>query len=366
MITRYPQYYPQFHCLGGACPDTCCRDWDIVLDSETLTDYRTAPVPLAARLKASLTIDQDGDTCFRLDEQGLCTMLTEDGLCAIQKEWGEAHLCGHCAAYPRFIEEFGSLTEASLALSCPEAARLLLEGATFQIVEENDGQPAPPFPDIPPQLLAGLEISRKKALDGMAQARYTVWERMQGVLHLAYDLQQALDRQDFTTLEHMNLSLCTLSPSDQSKAFAQSLCRFFASLEPLRPTWPRRLNRCRQALESLTEEKYRELCRQFETQVSPWQQHLTNLASYLLFRHWLKTVNDDQLYGRVAFVSCSVILLYHLFLIQWCQEQALGPADEIAICSAFSREVEHMEENLDLAVDTCAALSPAFIHFPQS
>ena len=31
MIERRPDYYTQFHCLGGACPDTCCRDWAVVL-----------------------------------------------------------------------------------------------------------------------------------------------------------------------------------------------------------------------------------------------------------------------------------------------------------------------------------------------
>lgn len=364
MITRYPHYYPQFHCLGSACPDTCCRDWDIVLDEETIADYQTAPAPLASRLVRSLTTDEDGDTCFRLNDHGFCAMLTEDGLCSIQKEWGAEHLCQHCAAYPRFIEEYGGLTESSLALSCPEAARLLLESPAFVVEESDNGHPDEPFPDIPPALMSSLELSRKKALDGMAQDRYTVWERMQGVLNLAHALQGAVDRQDYPAMEGVSLSLRPLLPTGQDKAFAQSLCHFFASLESLRPTWPQRLNRCRQALEGLTEEKYRGLCRQFEAQFPQWQRHLTNLMSYLIFRHWHKTVNDDQLYARVAWIACSGILLYHLFLMQWKEDHTLQLPDEIVICSAFSREIEHMEENLELALDTCSTLSPASIHYP--
>ena len=84
MLHRHPNYYPGFRCLGGACPDTCCRDWDIVLDEETLSDYQHAPASLAHRLQESLTTDEEGDTCFRLDRRGFCTMLTSDGLCAIQ------------------------------------------------------------------------------------------------------------------------------------------------------------------------------------------------------------------------------------------------------------------------------------------
>jgi len=365
MLTRHPNYYPQFHCLGGTCPDTCCRDWDIVLDEETIADYKAAPAPLAQQLQASLTTDEDGDICFRLDDQGFCTMLTKDGLCAIQKEWGESHLCGHCGAYPRFIEEYGSLTEASLAMSCPEAARLLLESLAFRVEEENDGQPDSPFPDIPPQLLAGLEASRQKALTWMDQDRSPLWERIQGVLHLAHTLQGYVDTQDYSAMANLDVVPCAPSASTSCKAFVQNLCRFFATLEPLRVSWPQRLDKCRQALENLTEEEYQALCRRFEAQVPQWQQHLTNLTGYFIFRHWHKTVNDDQLYPRAAFIASSVALFYHLFLVQWAQRQTLTLDDEIAICCAFSREVEHMEENLEQAMEACSTLSPTSIPFPN-
>ena len=199
----------------------------------------------------------------------------------------------------------------------------------------------------------------------MEEQQYTLWERLQGVLYFADTLQGSIDREDYPAMAQATLSLCPLSSTGKGKKFAQILCRFFSSLEPLRPTWPQRLGQCCQQLESLTDEEYQGLCDRFENQFPQWQRHLTNVTEYLLFRHWHKTVNDDQLYGRAAFISCSTVLLYHLFLTQWAEREALSQADEIAICCAFSREVEHMEENLDLAIDTCAALSPDAIHFPQ-
>ena len=29
-------YVNQFHCLAGGCPDTCCKDWQIILDEDAL------------------------------------------------------------------------------------------------------------------------------------------------------------------------------------------------------------------------------------------------------------------------------------------------------------------------------------------
>lgn len=292
-------------------------------------------------------------------------MLTADGWCAIQKQWGESHLCGHCAAYPRFTEEYGSLTESSLALSCPEAARLLLECPAFQVEEEDDGQSNPPFPDIPPGLLAGLEFSRRKALAWMKRSEFSLWVRIQGVLHLAYTLQGHIDAQNYPSMSAVETAPCTPSPHTSCQVFAQKLCCLFASLEPLRDAWPQRLEQCRQRLEKLSQEQYQTLCRCFEAQFPQWQQHLTNVAAYLLFRHWHKTVNDDQLYPRMAFIASGTILLYHLFLILWEQNHALPQGEEIAICCAFSREVEHMEENLASAMEACASLLPGSIPFPN-
>ena len=135
MLSREPAFYRDFRCLGGACPLTCCRDWDIVVDKESLADYATAPEGLRQTIAAALITDEEGDVCFRLASDGRCALLDEDGLCPIQRRWGEEHLCEHCASYPRFIEEYGCLTEACQVVSCLEAARLVLDEGIFPLVE---------------------------------------------------------------------------------------------------------------------------------------------------------------------------------------------------------------------------------------
>lgn len=32
----YPDFYPEFRCLAGDCPDTCCKDWEVVVDPEAM------------------------------------------------------------------------------------------------------------------------------------------------------------------------------------------------------------------------------------------------------------------------------------------------------------------------------------------
>ena len=42
-------YVNSFSCLAGACPDTCCKDWQIILDCDAIARYASRPVNWANR-----------------------------------------------------------------------------------------------------------------------------------------------------------------------------------------------------------------------------------------------------------------------------------------------------------------------------
>ena len=322
MIHRYPAYYPSFSCLGGACPDTCCKDWEIVLDETTLVDYRQAPLPLRSLILNNLAQDSDGDTYFQLRPDGHCALLTPDGLCPIQRDWGEEHLCEHCGAYPRFIEEYGSLTEASLAISCPRAAQLLMEVPHFLLTSEDDGQATSPFRSL--------------------------WDKLAQMDAYAHELQKEIDQERYMDpgLPH------TTPPLAPSQALLIPLLQLYEQLEPLRQDWPQRLEQCKRLLGFMPQADYQEACRGFEAAYPQWELHLTNLACYLVFRHWHKTVNDDLLYGRAAATVSACLLLYHLALAVWLEHGDFSSQEELPLWCAFSREVEHMEENWTQIIDS--------------
>lgn len=337
MIYRRPSYYDTFYCLGGACPDTCCRDWSVVPNEDALADYASAPSPLRERIAQNLVTDGDGDTCFRLDGRGMCALLTPDGLCAIQRDWGEEHLCAHCAAYPRFIEEFGCLTESSLAISCPEAARLLLEAPRFALMETDDGTPDPPFDGVDRSLLAGLEHSRAQAL-ALLNGEGGLWVKLRSILTYAESLQSCIDEGDYGKMASCAPTPALPEDAPRRQPSAAWLLDALANLDPLRPDWPRLLRERAAQLSTLSPADYTALRADYARANPDCERQFTNLACYFVFRHWHKAVNDDALYGRAAFACAAVSALYHLSLFQ--------PGEEAALWSRFSREVEHDEDNL--------------------
>jgi lysine-N-methylase len=128
-------YSESFRCIGSACEDTCCQGWTIPIDRAANDKFRILPPsPLRSLIDASVvpTPHSDGSSkpatfaTFRMTASNTCPLLSADNLCRIQTECGEAFLPHACATYPRIVCVIGDIEEKALALSCPEAARLVL------------------------------------------------------------------------------------------------------------------------------------------------------------------------------------------------------------------------------------------------
>lgn len=131
-----PVYAESFRCIGPSCEDNCCcQDWRIDVDRATYEKYRTIPPgPLRTLIDASILLSPDATqgsnpdrfAQIRLSPANPCPLLSADRLCQVQVEFGEAYLPKVCANYPRRIHSIDGLEEKPPALSCPEAARLVL------------------------------------------------------------------------------------------------------------------------------------------------------------------------------------------------------------------------------------------------
>ena len=125
-------YAARFRCIGSACEDTCCQGWTVPIDQATFEKYRGLPATsLRAQIDACAvaTPETAKPALFakiQMDAANQCPLLTADRLCGIQVELGAGFLSHTCATYPRIVHSIAGFEETALALSCPEAARLVL------------------------------------------------------------------------------------------------------------------------------------------------------------------------------------------------------------------------------------------------
>ncbi len=237
MEVHTPSYFTQFHCLAGACPHTCCAWWEVPVDEPTLHRLKDLSGPLGERARAALTTDEEGDPCLALTG-GYCPLLEENGLCALQLQEGEGALPAVCRQHPRFSYDYGSIREEGLCASCPEAARLILEGdftlAVTHAPRAGEGEEDP--------LLAPMLKARQTAL-GLLREEAPLGQRLCALLAFGNHLQNALDEGeegaigDICALYDGALPLLEGVELPSRREGLGSALETLAGLEQLQPEW---------------------------------------------------------------------------------------------------------------------------------
>lgn len=322
MYKTQPDDYAAFRCLAGACPQTCCAAWEIVVDPDAQDAYLRLQHPLAAKLRRVLRVDADGDTYFAQTD-GRCPFLCADGLCELQRTLGADSLCRTCRDFPRWEVLLCDRVEQGLSLACPEVARLTLARRTpLRFVSA-------PLPDdgyLPGarerRLTAALTAVRDRALALLSRPGHTVYENLAAAHALTCAAQRRLDR-------HRIAALAAGVPAGYADAVPvpmapAALAAAFASPEPLDARWPELLRRVA-ALDACPPPR-----------LTPVQQ--TCLAQAIVWRHGMDALDDRDVVFPVRYAAAVLRLLDCL--------AAVSDLSDVQLVVLVTREVENDPEAL--------------------
>ena len=317
-ITK-PDYFDRFRCLAGHCPDSCCKEWEVQVDSCAAARYRDLPGTLGDDLRRWLR-DEDGEAYLTISE-GRCPMWRRDGLCRIQAELGEEALCQTCREFPRLTHDYGDFVERGLELSCPEAARLILNEPAAFVTEDLPGIGAAEY-DM--EAMSILKCSRRNALELLEDSGRPIGHTLALLLLYGCQAQGELDGGE-TAPFSPDAALEAARELTQEGDPAE-IISFFQSLEILTDTWENRL---------------------LSPAPADWDSRTLALARYFVNRYWLQAVSDYDLYSRVKFLTIACLLL-----------RTLG-GDFAQTAQLFSKEIENDADNMDALLDAAYA-HPAF------
>lgn len=307
-----PSYYHKFHCLASKCPDSCCKEWEIDIDDETALRYSALPGVLGDHIREFLRNTTDG--WIMSIQDGRCPMWRQDGLCEIQKQLGHEALSCVCREFPRLRHDYGDFAELGLELSCPEAARLILE-EDYQMEETT--VPGDEEDDYDSFAMDILQRSRRELLNFLDTTPLSLPQSLAVMLLYGHDVQGELDGGPEAVLAPE-----TLLKEAQSYAGNTDLSQivsFFQELEILTPQWNQKLNT---------------VC----TSVC-WDAHLLAFVKYGIYRYWYQAVSDYDLICRVKFILIACLLIGSL----------QGSIVENA--QLFSKEIENDPDNVDAILD---------------
>ena len=297
----YPTYYKKFKCIADKCPDSCCKDWDVVVDEESESFYNSVHTPFGEKIRSLTITDNDGDRIF-VSQNGKCPFWNKDMLCDIYINLGEEHLCETCKNFPRITQDYTDFVEHTLSLACPEGARLILE-------EENDYSEFDNFIyNESDKLMDFLLKARAKTSKIFKDRKLSFAQRLKEALRYNRDIQNSLD--EISEPE---------SVSDLSYIF-----ELHNKLEIMSNEW-------KEILASASKNE-------------PDTNHdveFERLALYYIYRYYLNAIDSSDVLSTVKRIACAYIVLSRCDLENNCTR----------LMQLYSKEVEHSYENSEILED---------------
>lgn len=354
-----PHYYDDFVCAADQCEDTCCAGWQIMIDETSLEQYAKMEGPFGNRLHNS--IDWEEGMFLRYD--GRCTLLNEENLCDLYLEIGEEAFCDTCRMYPRHVEEYEGVREYSLSLSCPVAAKLMLECEEKVAFQEWETPENEAFEEFDAQMFALLEDARNVAFAIIQNRQMDLRERIQIVLKLAEELQQCVDVGALSDVGEIlrkyeaqnGQGLEWFSEQDRYARMCRDFTVFYR-MEPLRKEWEELLPQVWETLYSGGEQGYLEQYQKFQETFGyesekrkTWECVGEQLLMFFVYTYFCGAVYDDMVFPKMALSVFCTVWIQELILFRWVKKSGeIGMNDIADIAHCFAREVEHSDQNLEI------------------
>ena len=365
MKTRFPDYFKKFKCIASECEDTCCAGWEIVIDDETYSYYNSVKGKFGERLKNEIILDEDEENIFVL-KGNRCSFLNKDNMCDIYRELGEEYLCYTCKEYPRFTEEFGSLREIGLSLSCPEAARIILrspEATRFEITEDDDMVNV--YNDISYDIFIQILTSRKVIMNIIQNRSIKLNNRISIILSFAQEIQKKIDENKIKEIEHVRKKY---SDDNFLKTYINKLNKFknqneikydiihtyfniYKDIDHINDLCPKILNETIRYFygNGFNCDFYVEKHEKFTSYYRDKEYEYEHLVVYFIFRYFMKGVYDYDVLAKVKLAIVSMIIIKELDIVRWIKNgNEFDFDDQIDLVKMYSKDIEHSEENLEL------------------
>lgn len=381
MKIRYPEYYKKFRCIAGECTDTCCAGWEIAVDRASEKRYRDAQRTMenrefAKKLKKHI---KDG---YIISEGATCPFLNADGLCEMYMEMGPESLCHTCARHPRHMEDYGNLHEMVLLLSCPEAARLILEensgGFSVRELSEKSGN----MDGIDEELLDILLKTRELVWKITKDESLSVDKRMMMVVALVHDVQRRISHDERTEVpavlaryDRMDAAVqfvqqwtCGRDKDCEHPGAASESTNHFllmsdfmeelSGLETICSSWTDMLEKCRTKLYHSADSREKYMSRRIQFQEQQGSAYANGdswrLFQYFTYSFFMSALYDGDALTKMKMAALCTMAVEELYMAQMVDAvradaedgaKMLTLQDRTHICHALARQIENSDAN---------------------
>ena len=362
MKIRVPEYFKDFKCIASKCEDTCCAGWGIVIDDVAYDRYKNVQGKFGERLRSEI-VHEAGENIFVLKGNN-CPFLNKEKTCDIYINIGEENLCYTCQQYPRYTEEFGSLREIGISLSCPEAARIMLNNdkkVTFELSENEEVVSS--YNDINAQLFIELLESRNIVMDMLQDRDIDLRKRVALALLFVDEIQEKIDESEIKEIKSVREKysdkffleelLEKLEEYKDNEGIKydniQAYLNVFRDLKHITPNDPLGLNDVLRYFWQADEDeelyilKHKQFVEYYEDKIYKFE----NILVYFVFRYFMKAVFDYDALAKIKTAIISYMMIRELAVVRYIENNEFTDEDMVDIAHTYSKDIEHLEENIE-------------------
>lgn len=334
MILRMPDYYKNFKCTAEQCSDNCCIGWEIDIDRDKMDFYRTVNGKFGKKLKEN--ISEISVPHFILNQNKRCPFLSKNNLCEIFINLGENNLCSICSEHPRFYEWYNNIKEGGIGLCCEAAAKIILSSKSFGYYDtlipyENCEEYDENFYDY-------LFTIRKNIIEHLSNKNIPLKNRLNNILQYTYKLQNNYDNFNF---EIPNIKIYDMT---QETADLTDIFLYLKNLESMNDH--RIFEKAISNYKNIAERSNNFFKCHTET-----YDYLENTAIYFVWRHFIKSVFEEEFYSKIAFAVLSTIIIGILYVCEYNRDNDITLKKCIKISVSYSKEIEYSDQNLNCIFD---------------
>lgn len=362
MKVRKPDYFKYFNCIADKCEDTCCAGWGIVIDDKSYEKYINLDSDFGNVLRSKI-VEDEGDKVFLLNGDR-CSFLNENNLCDIYNNIGEDGLCYTCRQYPRYLEEFGSLREVGISLSCPEACRIILnhkEKVNFELEEIEEEISS--YNDINANLYLNLMQIRKIILSIIQDRSIDIDIRSSILLIFIGEVQEKIDSNEINSIKdvinkYLNKDYISKviknidkykSKKDIKYVNIKSILNTFKDLKHIKTNDILGIDDILRYFFQSKEDKelYFKNYNSFNDYYKDNEYKFEQILVYYIYRYFLKSVFDYDAIGKIKFAIVSYVMIKELSSIRFLENKEFRDDDLVDIAHTYSKDIEHLEENVE-------------------
>lgn len=361
-----PDYYKDFSCAGEECPETCCAGWQIVIDEKSKKRYKKEKGIFGNRLRNEI----DWKKGVFKQYEGRCAFLNDQNLCDIYEEIGKDKLCRTCSLYPRHIEEFESLREVSLSLSCPIVAKLILEKKEpVKFFSKKLKGEMEEYEDFDYLLFTKLTDTREVMFSIVQNRKIPMKWRNAMLLGFGHDVQRRIRNKEIFSIDSIVEKYKSKRAIDfiekkereyqgnimKRLEFAQNIFALLGQLEIRKKEWGIWIQKAERKLREINVEDYRKGVLEFrrihwklEEEQLNWERIEEQIIVYFLFTYYCGAVYDKKPYSKVKMSFFSLFAIEEMLFLEWlfCHKK-MELSDWIGYAYQYSRELEHSDLNLN-------------------